>query len=130
MVIPCWQLASALSDPLFGLSYKGTSQVDGYTVYNIRVQLMPPGPPDPNGVIAEYLGADFFIDTTTYQVRMIQDAVIHHFPRKIRYSDYKSTNGVLVPFSINEEINGRPGRTIQFDQFNFNTGLQDSAFAL
>jgi hypothetical protein len=130
VVVPQWQLAAALNDPLFGLSYKGTTAIDGYAVYDVRIQLIPPGPPDPNGVVAEYFGADFFIDTTTFQVRMTQDVVIRHFVRKIRYSNYKPMNGVVVPFSIDEEINGRPAQTIQLDQIGFNTGLQESAFGL
>jgi hypothetical protein len=130
VLIPCWQLAAALNDPLFGLSYKGTTEIDGYRVYDIRIQLMPPGPPDPNGVIAEYAGADFFIDMATFQIRMTQDVVIRHFMRKIRFSNFKSINSVLVPFLIDEEINGQPTQTIQLDQIGFNTGLQESAFEL
>jgi len=130
VILPCWQLAAALNDPLFAVSYKGTTQNDGYTAYDIRIQFNPPGPPDPNGVIAEYFGADFFVDTTTFQVRMIQDVVIHHFAREVRYSKYQSVNGILVPFSIDEEINGQPTRTIQLSQIVFNTNLQDSDFGL
>jgi hypothetical protein len=130
IIIPYWQLAAAVNDPLFALSYKGTTEIDGYTVHVIRVQLVPPGPPDPNGVIAEYFGADFFIDTTNFLVRMTQDVVIRHFARKIRYSNYKPTNGVLIPFSIEEEINGQPARTIRLTQIVFNSGLQQSAFGL
>jgi hypothetical protein len=130
ILVPCWQLAAAVGDPLFGLSYKGTTTVDGYTVHDIRIQLMPPGPPDANGVIAEYFGADFFVDTTTFQVRMTQDVVIDHFPRKVRFSNYKTVNGVLVPFSIDEEVNGQRTQTIQLEQSGFNTGLQGSDFEL
>jgi hypothetical protein len=129
VLIPCWQLAAALNNPMFGLSYKGTTQIDGYSVYDIRIQLMPPGPPDPNGVIAEYFGADFFIDTTTLQVRMTQDVVIRHFVRKIRYSNYTATNGLLIPFSIDEEINGQPSQSIHLGLIAFNTGLQESDIA-
>jgi hypothetical protein len=39
--IPCWQLAAALNDPLFAVSYKGTTQIDRFTVYDIRIQLTP-----------------------------------------------------------------------------------------
>src|SRR5580704_6305140 len=128
VLVPCWELAAALNNPMFGLSYKGITQVDGLSAYDIRIQLMPPAPPDPNGVIAEYFGADFFIDTTTFQVRMIQDVVIQHFVRRIRYSNYTTTNGLLVPFSIDEEINGQPSQSIQLNQIAFNSGLQESAF--
>jgi hypothetical protein len=130
VLIPCWQLAAALNDPMFGLSHKGITQIDGISAYDIRIQLMPPGPPDPNGVVAEYFGADFFIDTTTFQVRMTQDVVVRHFIRKIRYSNYKPINGVVVAFSIDEEIDGRPSQTIQLNEITVNNGLQESAFGL
>jgi hypothetical protein len=130
LIIPCWQLAAALNDPLIAVSYKGTTQIDGFAVYDIRIQVSPPGPPDPNGVIAEYFGADFFIDPTTFEVRMTQDVVIRHLNRKVRYSSYKPVNGVLVPLSIDEEIDGQRIRTIQLSQIALNTGLQDSDFDL
>jgi hypothetical protein len=130
VLIPCWQLGAALNNPMFGLSYKGVTEIDGYAVYDIRIQLLPPGPPDPNGVIAEYFGADFFIDTSTFQVRMTQDVVNPHLIRKIRYSNYASTNGIPVPFSIDEEINGKPSQSIRLNQIGFNAGLQESAFGL
>ena len=130
VIIPCWQLAAALNDPLFAVSYKGTSQIDGYTVYDIRIQFTPAYPRDPNGVIAEYFGADFFIDATTFQVRMTQDVVIRHLERKVRYSSYQLVNGILIPFAIAEEINGQQSRTIHLNQIAFNIGLQDSDFDL
>jgi hypothetical protein len=130
VIIPCWQLAAALNDPLFAVSYRGTTQIDGLTVYDVRIQLAPPGPPDHNGVTAEYFGADFFIDAATFQIHMTQDVVIYHLARTVRYSSYKPVNGVSVPFSIDEEINGNPTRTIQLSQIIFNAGLQDSDFDL
>jgi hypothetical protein len=128
--IPIWQLAAALNDPVFSLSYKGTAQMDGRTLHDVRIQLVLPGPPDPNGVIAEYFGIDFFIDPTTFQVVVTQDVVSPHFVRKIRYADYRPANGILVPFSIDEEIREQRTETIQLDQISLNTGLQDSVFEL
>lgn len=130
VVIPCWQLAAALNDPLFAVSYKGTTQIDGFTVYDIRIQLTPPGPPDANGIVAEYFGADFFIDPTTFQVRMTQDVVGRHSGRKVRYSSYEPVSGILIPFLIDEEIDGQRIRTIQLNQTVLNSGLQDSDFDL
>jgi hypothetical protein len=39
-------------------------------------------------------------------------------------------NGILVPFSINEQMGGQKTRDIQLTQISFNTGLQDAAFVL
>jgi hypothetical protein len=130
LVIPYRQLAAALNDSVFSLSYKGVAQIDGQTVHDLRVQMVLPGTHDPNGVIAEYMGMDFFIDTTTFQVVTTQDVVSPHRIRKIRYSDYRSAGGVVVPFLIDEEVGGQHTQTIHLDQIGFNTALQDSAFEL
>jgi hypothetical protein len=60
----------------------------------------------------------------------MQDVVPNHEIRQIRYSNYKSIGGILVPFSINEQLDGQATWAIEIGQIVFNTGLQDSDFQL
>lgn len=130
VVVPAWQLAAALNGPQFSVLYKGIVQVDGQSAHDIRVQLVLPQMYDPDGIMAEFFAADFFVDTTTFQILMTQDEVPSHFNRQVRYSDYRLVSGVLVPFSIDQQIAEQRIQTVQLQQISFNTGLQDSAFVL
>jgi hypothetical protein len=129
LVLPHTQLAAVLNDPLFSISDKGVVQIDGHAVHDIQAQMVFPGQTQPDNM-AEYQIIDFFIDTSTIQLVMIQDNVPKHIVHQIRYSDYKTVSGVLVPFSIGEEMGGQKTREIRLDQASFNTGLQDAEFSL
>ncbi len=129
LVVPHTQLAVVLTHPRFSITYKGIVQLDGSSVHDVQMQRVMPGQTQPDGM-TEYHTVDFFIDTITLQLVMTQDNVPKHIVRQIRYSDYRLVNSVLVPFSISEQMGGQKTRDIQLSQIGFNTGLQDSAFAL
>ena len=126
--LPARQLVTLLKDQNIDLSYKGVVQLDGKSVYQIRVQRLLPPELDTNSRIKAQQSKDFFIDPATFQVLLIQDTVPPSTPRQTRYGEYRQTNGALVPFSIVEERAGKPIRTIRLDSITFNTGLQKSIF--
>jgi hypothetical protein len=127
--VPHTQLVVVLNHPRFSITYKGVVQLDGNSVHDVQVQRVLPGQTQPDSM-TEYHTIDFFIDTTTLQIVMTQDNVPKHIVHQVRYSDYRPVNGVLVPFSIGEQMGGQGTRDIHLSQISFNTGLQDSAFAL
>jgi outer membrane lipoprotein-sorting protein len=128
LVLPYLLLAPAVNSPGFSLSYKGLVNVDGLSAHDVQVVRILPGLSDPTGLIREYSTIDFFIDPSTLQLLMMQDVVLRHLVRQVRYSDYRLANGVLVPFSISEQRAGQPTWQMQLSQIAFNTGLQDSDF--
>jgi hypothetical protein len=87
-------------------------------------------PNDPNSLVDKFLTFHYFIDVATSHVVMMQDVILKGVPRQIRYADFRLTNGLLVPFSISETIQGQTIRQIQLNQVTFNSGLQDSDFQL
>jgi hypothetical protein len=128
LAFPHRQLMTLVNSPRLSLSYKGLVQINGHSVHDIQVLSVLPGTAvDPK---PEYSTTDYFIDADTFQVVMVQDTLPKHVLHQIRYSDYRAVNGVLVPFSISEEMGSQPIWVIQLGQFTFNVGLQDSAFAL
>jgi hypothetical protein len=129
-ILPCLFLSPVLNSGGFSLSYKGIAQIDGGSVHEIEVQEVMPALVDPSGAFREYHTIDFFIDTSTFRVLMMQDTVPQHLLRQIRFSDYRNVGGILVPFSISEQSGGLPTWTIQLNQISFNSGLQDSDFQL
>jgi hypothetical protein len=57
---------------------------------------------------------------------MLPRGLVH----EVHYSNYQTVGGVLMPFSITEDLTGQATWTIQLSQIKFNVGLQESAFAL
>jgi hypothetical protein len=127
--LPHLQLPSILNDPQVSLSYKGVVQVDGRSAHDVQATRILVGRSQADSM-AEYRIIEFFIDTSTLQLLMTQDNIPKHIVHQFRYSGYKSLNGVLVPSSIAEAIGGQKTWEMQLGQTSFNTGLQDSVFAL
>jgi hypothetical protein len=128
-VIPQMQLVPMLNSQRYNISYKGIVQLDGNSVHDVLVQRVVPGQTQPDHM-TEYHTIEFFIDATTFQIVMTQDIVPKHIIHQVRYSDYRLVNGVLIPFSISEQMGDQRTRDIQLSQMSFNAGLQNSAFAI
>lgn len=128
--LPYIFLSAALNGPEFGLSYKGVVEIDGHSVVDVEVQEVVPDSVHPSGLFSEYHTIGFFIDTSTFQVAMMQDTVPNHLVRQTRYSAYRTVSGILVPYTITQQSGGLQTWMIQLNQINFNTGLQDSDFQL
>jgi hypothetical protein len=123
-VLPYLHLANALQIPPFSISYQGLVQIDGHSAHAVRVQRLLP----PNLGIA-FQTRDFFIDSSTFQVLMTREMTGRKpVVRQVHYSDYRPTGGVLIPFSIVEELGFQQALVIHLDQISFDTGLQASAF--
>ncbi|HKV77341.1 MAG TPA: hypothetical protein VJP02_04335 [Candidatus Sulfotelmatobacter sp.] len=114
----------------------GLVQADGHSVYRVRVQESFSQKEDPTGDLARWNTKEFFIDLSTFQIVKTQDIVysarqyLAGVPREIHFADYRPVNGILVPFSLIETVNGQQSWTMQLNQMTFNTGLQDSDFQL
>jgi hypothetical protein len=129
LVFPYQQLVAILNSPQFSIFYRGITQLDGRSAHDVQVQLaLAPGQVD--DPMSEYHTKDLFIDTSTFQLLMTQDSVPKHVIHQVLYSAYTAVNGVLVPFSISEELEGQHTWDIQLTQIHFNSGLQDSGFVL
>jgi hypothetical protein len=127
LALPHAQLVAVLNSTRFSVSYKGLAQVDAHTAHDIQVLRVLPGPAD---VMSEYHTRDIFVDASTLQVVMTQEMVPKHVVRVVRYSDYRAVSGVLVPFSITEEMGGQQTWAIQLSRITFNAGLQGASFVV
>jgi len=128
IVLPYLFLVPALNNPDFTVSYKGTVDLDGHSANQIEVQEVIPGFSVVGKGFREYHTIEFFVDSSSFQILMMQDTVPQHLVRQTVFSNYQTQNGVLVPFSISEQSGGLPTWTIQLNQITFNNGLQDSDF--
>lgn len=78
----------------------------------------------------------FFVNQTTKLVDKTQQSVFYEgdqndtFNEEIYLADYRSVNGLLVPFHQTVDIDGQLDSDIQFTSISLNVGLLDSDFAL
>src|SRR5438309_5152553 len=70
LALPHSQLATISNGSLFSVSYKGILQVDGRSAHDIQAEILAGQQPDS---MAEYRTIDVYIDTTTFQLVMVQD---------------------------------------------------------
>jgi len=129
MLLPYLILASVVNSAGYSISYNGVVQLGGSSAHYIQIQRQIPGLSDPDGTVSELLTLSYWIDASTYQVLMMQDTLSQQDVRTIRYSDYRTVNGIPVPFAI-EQKGGYQACSIQLDGITFNSGLQDLDFQL
>lgn len=128
LVLPYLELLmGSISTKSLSLLSKGQVQLDGHTVYDIQVQhVLPPELLDK----LPYLTIDFFIDSSSFQVLMMQDMLSESMLRQVRYSNFSANSGVTVPLSISTQINGQPVWDVGLTEINFNRGLTNADFSL
>ena len=127
---PYRQLSAVVNNPRYSLIYKGIVETDGHSAHEIELQRIFPEASSTGGFAIPPRTRDIFIDTTTFQVVKVSETLPKNTPHELHYSDYRPVSGVLMPFSIAEEIANQQTWTIQLNQINFNAGLQASSFAI
>lgn len=130
---PLLRLASALQDATTNIRDAGIVTHNGQQVHDIIIQKNFPIGHDPAGALSKITKAHVFIDPTTMTVQEIDDSAyalngFGEYPHEMRFSNYKSVNGVLVPFSVTELIAGQRTMSLELTEANFNTGLTDADF--
>lgn len=136
LTFPYLWLAGAAGNPQTTVSTLGTTQVNGTSAIEIRVQRHYATSYDPTGAIAQLTTRDFFVDPTTFLI--LKTEIMTHpaktfslsLPEDLYFSNYQRVSGVLVPFSIEETINGQEIWTVQISSVQFNSGLSDADFSV
>jgi len=117
----------------FVFKYIGKEQHEGLNTQHIRVFQVPAG-----GVsLLQHLSTvDFYLDPASalplaiaFQVHPDKDAG-KDIPAEIRLADYRPVNGILVPFRIQQILNGGVILDITVTSAVLNSGLPDSTFNL
>jgi hypothetical protein len=132
--LPYLEILEALNEPSTSITTMEGIEIDGQIVSQIRVQRHFSPKLDPAGALTRATFKDFLIDPSTHMILGTSD-VIHpvrtlteNLPHQIRYADYRSVNGVQMPFAITETIAWGKTWTIRLDSISFNSGLSKSDF--
>ncbi len=131
---PQLALLAALNDSSISVVQIGQPTFGNKQVYDLRLQKSFAATDDPTGQLSKWTAKDYFIDPGTLTIVATQDteysndAPRHSFKHQLAFADYRSVNGVLLPFAIAETIEGQQTWSIQLSSITLNTGLGDSTF--
>lgn len=129
LTVPFTRVSATMHDAALSVSYVGLQQVEGQQFHDIKVQkrLTPEAS-------SREESADIFLDPKTFAIVGIQDkthprqTMTVDIPHAVYFSDFRTVQGALVPFSVSEYVNNQRVWSLQLDNLEFNTGLTDADF--
>jgi hypothetical protein len=134
--VPLLSVLAEYGNGNMNLLYKGTAQLQGQTENIIEIDFLPNLDPI-NGPIFASMGRTlFFVNKSTSLVDKIQTRPFYEDGDKdacieeTYFADYRSVNGLLIPFHQTDFINSSIETDFQLTTISFNVGLQDSEFTL
>jgi hypothetical protein len=123
---------SASSQYVF--KYIGEEEHASVSTQHIRVSRV--FPQDTSGMLARLSTMDFYLDAgsnlpvaITFQTHADGDLSVNIIT-EIRFGDYRTVSGILIPYSFQEMLNGRVILEVTVTNAEINTSLHDSLFAL
>lgn len=142
-VPPVWfsplPLLASMVQPSTTLTYIGPEVRNGNSVDHLQAILShgaASAPPKLTALIAHLSTVDIYLDRAThlpwavlYKTHPDND-LKEDIPVEIRFADYRSVNGVTIPFRIQRLINNELNLDFTISDAVINTGLADAAFAL
>lgn len=119
------------------LKYAGAETRDGSAVDHVQAYRVVNGQkPKMAAEIQKLSTVDLFLDKSTHVPLFISfnshpdDNLLRDIPVEIRFSDYRSANGILVPYRIQRLLSGSPNLDLIVTSVALNTGIPDTSFAL
>lgn len=133
LTLPICRVNSALSDLRTSVIDLGTVKFGTGQARQIRIQQTFRS--DSAGWRSKLTQRDYFFDPASFSLLEVRDtvhpqndAVNGQLKHTVNFGNYKTVNGVAVPFSVSETIAGQHTWTLQLSSIAFNTGLSDSDF--
>lgn len=135
MALPFFCSVLNVSDPNISFRFTGAETVGSQTASRIEIDFSPPDS-DTRPKIQRAWHASLWVSTTTSLPLQIQYARIGTdnptamFLATRVYSDYRTVNGIAVPFHQEEFVGDRHLSTLQLNVVTFNAGLADADFVM
>lgn len=127
-------MESGFPTPSVMLIDQGTATVDGTALHRITVERpWPGGPVDSQGSPLTTI-TDLYFNPQTHLLMKSANGVLGsktgsvRLLRVITYGDYQAENGMLIPASYRETLNGQILWTLQLTQVQLNQGLSEAEF--
>lgn len=119
-----------------GVSYEGEEAVGGKSAFHLKLIPLPKQNGEPadrtEALISEYhifIDAQSFVLLKTARYVFSPNAVENRSLWETSYSDYRSINGVLMPFRLDNSISGRRFSTTVFTSITTGSVVSDQEFA-
>ena len=134
LAFPASHLVTVLQDNTSSVAYIGLETANGRQVHHVRIQKFPSTDNSVNAALINLGTRDLYVDATTLQITSTVDyarpegQLSLSLAHVVQFSDYRTVNGVQVPFSITQFGSGQRTSSIQLNQITFNTGLTDGDF--
>jgi len=132
---PILKLFAELHDPSTAFVYKGTTDVDGHEAFDIQMYKSAPSKAV-HDAMRRLTAYELFIDKKTLQIVRLRDSIhptgraTQDITHEVEFSQYRATNGVMVPFVVSERVNGQLMWTMLLDEIVFGVGLSDIDFQI
>lgn len=105
----------------YTVEFTGTEDIDDIETYVIKLSR-------PNGdVITSYIDSENYVILKTISKLMVQGVDTE---AETVFSNYKFTDGILNPFSIETKVNGNTVMQMVFEEFTYNVDVPDSLFEM
>ena len=131
LTLPAIRLTEAARGK-FRFSYVERATRDGHDLYHLRAEKIPSAREAKDKAVSELETVDYFVDSNSFLIVRTED--VAHPPENmeikqfhaIDYSDYRSVDGVQVPFSISEHIGNAETWSLQLNEVSLNAGIRRS----
>jgi hypothetical protein len=146
LTLPYMRLATVLRDSGAEVKYVGFEASGSNSFQHIKVVRHLSKDADPKDLLSGMRTTDYYLNPSDSEIIAIVDllhpdrrgigmnsqgqVVTRNIQRSFFYSDFRSINGVLVPFSVTEFLAHQRIWALQLTDINFNTGQQDADFQL
>jgi outer membrane lipoprotein-sorting protein len=135
LTLPIIAIYTATVDTSVSTIDDGVVPLGSGQAHQITIQQNLPSTIDPTGQLSTNTKRDYFFDPSSLQLLQVHDtvasnnaAVNNGLQHIIGFSNYQMSNGILVPLSVSESVNGQTTWSVALTSVTFNTGLADSDF--
>jgi hypothetical protein len=131
---PALSSLSQAANPSYAFKYIGEEEHASVNTQHIRVSQV--FPQDQSGMLAQLSEMDFYLDAASnLPVAIVfqthADGDLHvNMVTEVRFADYRTVNGVRVPYSFQKMLNGGTILTATVTSAELNSGLTTSLFTL
>ncbi len=134
LTFPIAQVVNVLSDPQSDISLVGIEARNDRSVYRLRVTSRVGDQPMPGMPVVK----DLLVDALTFGILSIEDRPFQTYEvggkpsdkptRVIEFNDFRSIDGLRVPFSIDTKLMGQSTLSIRLTNVAFNSNLSPDIF--
>ena len=134
--VPLLSVLAEYANGKVNLLYQGVQQVQAQSEDVIEVDFVPSDDPSAGKAFATMSRTLFYVNQSTRLVDKIQSTPLYEgdnqntLTEEVYLADYRSINGLLVPFHQTVFVDGKLETDLTFASVTLNVGLSDAEFAL